>query len=77
MAKSIPAGTRDVLPDEMRELRAIEAALAEMFEREGYGEVQTPVIEYEENPPPGAGRAGASATASTTRPVRRSRCAAT
>lgn len=60
MAKSIPAGTRDVLPDEMRELRAIEAALAEMFEREGYGEVQTPVIEYEENPPPGAGRAGAS-----------------
>ena len=60
MAKSIPTGTRDVLPDEMRELRAIEASLAELFEREGYGEVQTPVLEYQEESPTGAGRSAAA-----------------
>jgi ATP phosphoribosyltransferase regulatory subunit len=43
----IPSGTRDVLPDEMRELRAITDALREVFERHGYGEVYTPAIEYE------------------------------
>jgi ATP phosphoribosyltransferase regulatory subunit len=43
----IPSGTRDVLPDEMRELRAITEALREVFERHGYGEVYTPAIEYE------------------------------
>jgi ATP phosphoribosyltransferase regulatory subunit len=43
----IPSGTRDVLPDEMRELRAITNALREVFERHGYGEVYTPAIEYE------------------------------
>jgi ATP phosphoribosyltransferase regulatory subunit len=43
----IPSGTRDVLPDEMRELRAITEALRGAFEREGYGEVYTPAIEYE------------------------------
>ncbi len=48
MTKSIPAGTRDILPEEMRELRAIEAALGELFERAGYGEVQTPVLEYQQ-----------------------------
>jgi ATP phosphoribosyltransferase regulatory subunit len=42
----IPPGTRDVLPDEMRELRRLQAALAEAFEARGYGEVQTPTIEY-------------------------------
>ena len=42
----IPPGTRDVLPDEMRELRRLEAALGETFERYGYGEVATPAIEY-------------------------------
>jgi ATP phosphoribosyltransferase regulatory subunit len=36
-----------VLPDEMRELRAIEAALRGTFERLGYGEVSTPALEYE------------------------------
>lgn len=60
MAKSIPTGTRDVLPDEMRELRAIEASLTELFEREGYGEVQTPVLEYQEEPPTGARRSAAA-----------------
>src|SRR5918997_530956 len=44
----IPPGSRDVLPDEMRELRRIEAALAAVFERYGYGEVSTPTIEYDE-----------------------------
>jgi ATP phosphoribosyltransferase regulatory subunit len=44
----IPAGTRDVLPDEMRELRAIGERLRETFERAGYGEVWTPMVEYEE-----------------------------
>ena len=46
MARSIPTGTRDVLPEEMRELRAIEATLAELFEARGYGEVTTPAIEH-------------------------------
>jgi len=43
-----PSGTRDVLPDEMRELRAIEAALRGVFDAHGYGEVSTPALEYEE-----------------------------
>ncbi len=44
----IPPGTRDVLPDEMRELRAISARMRETFEAAGYGEVHTPAVEYEE-----------------------------
>jgi ATP phosphoribosyltransferase regulatory subunit len=44
----IPSGTRDVLPDEMRELRAITDALRGVFEAEGYGEVWTPTLEYED-----------------------------
>jgi ATP phosphoribosyltransferase regulatory subunit len=44
----IPPGTRDVLPDEMRELRRLQAALAAVFEARGYGEVATPTIEYYE-----------------------------
>jgi ATP phosphoribosyltransferase regulatory subunit len=43
----IPSGTRDVLPDEMRELRAISTALLDVFTREGYGEVATPSLEHE------------------------------
>jgi ATP phosphoribosyltransferase regulatory subunit len=43
----IPSGTRDVLPDEMRELRAITQTLRSVFDRHGYGEVYTPAIEYE------------------------------
>jgi ATP phosphoribosyltransferase regulatory subunit len=43
----IPSGTRDVLPDEMRELRAITDTLRGVFELYGYGEVYTPAIEYE------------------------------
>jgi ATP phosphoribosyltransferase regulatory subunit len=43
----IPSGTRDVLPDEMRELRAITEAMRAVFESRGYGEVATPALEYE------------------------------
>jgi ATP phosphoribosyltransferase regulatory subunit len=47
MIHPIPSGTRDVLPDEMRELRAITAALHGVFEQAGYGELYTPAIEYD------------------------------
>lgn len=47
MTLPIPSGTRDVLPDEMRELRAIGDALRGVFEDAGYGEVSTPALEYE------------------------------
>ena len=48
MIHPIPAGTRDVLPDEMRELRALGERLRATFEQAGYGEVWTPMVEYEE-----------------------------
>jgi ATP phosphoribosyltransferase regulatory subunit len=44
----IPSGTRDVLPDEMRELRAISEAMRGVFESAGYGEIYTPALELEE-----------------------------
>jgi ATP phosphoribosyltransferase regulatory subunit len=43
----IPSGTRDVLPEETREVRAITDTLRSVFERHGYGEVYTPALEYE------------------------------
>jgi ATP phosphoribosyltransferase regulatory subunit len=46
MTNPIPQGSRDLLPDEMRELRRIESSLRELFESRGYGEVSTPAIEY-------------------------------
>jgi ATP phosphoribosyltransferase regulatory subunit len=54
----IPAGTRDVLPDEMRELRAIDERLRSSFADAGYGEVWTPMVEYEQEAlsPPAAFR---------------------
>ena len=48
MIHPIPPGTRDVLPDEMRELRAISDGLRACFEQAGYGEVWTPALEYED-----------------------------
>ncbi len=48
MTHPIPPGTRDVLPEEMRELRAIGDRLRSCFERAGYGEVHTPALEYED-----------------------------
>ncbi|HEX8122516.1 MAG TPA: ATP phosphoribosyltransferase regulatory subunit [Solirubrobacteraceae bacterium] len=47
MIHPVPSGTRDVLPDEMRELRAISTALLGVFDAEGYGEVATPSLEHE------------------------------
>lgn len=48
MIHPIPSGTRDVLPDEMRELRLITDALRGAFEAHRYGEVWTPALEYED-----------------------------
>jgi ATP phosphoribosyltransferase regulatory subunit len=48
MTHPIPPGTRDVLPEEMRELRAIGGRMRQAFEDAGYGEVHTPALEYEE-----------------------------
>lgn len=56
MIHPIPPGTRDVLPDEMRELRRLKAALIEVFEAKGYGEVATPALEYDEVLTRGRGR---------------------
>jgi ATP phosphoribosyltransferase regulatory subunit len=47
MVHRIPSGTRDVLSDEMRELRAMTDRIRAVFERAGYGEVYTPALEYE------------------------------
>jgi ATP phosphoribosyltransferase regulatory subunit len=47
MTDWIASGTRDVLPDEMRELRALTERMRAVFERAGYGEVYTPALEYE------------------------------
>ena len=47
MIDRIPSGTRDVLPDEMRELRAMTERVSAVFQRAGYGEVYTPALEYE------------------------------
>jgi ATP phosphoribosyltransferase regulatory subunit len=60
MIHPIPPGTRDVLPDEMRELRRLSRSLIEVFEARGYGEVATPAIEYDEVLARGSGRAGES-----------------
>ena len=48
MIHPTPPGTRDVLPDEMRELRTLSERLRGAFERAGYGEVWTPALEYED-----------------------------
>jgi ATP phosphoribosyltransferase regulatory subunit len=61
MIHPIPPGTRDVLPDEMRELRRLNRALIDVFEARGYGEVATPAIEYDEVLARGDGRAAAGA----------------
>src|SRR4051812_48126042 len=56
MIHPIPSGTRDLLPEEMRELRRLQAALIEVFEDKGYGEVATPALEYDEVLAHGGGR---------------------
>jgi ATP phosphoribosyltransferase regulatory subunit len=56
MIHPIPPGTRDVLPEEMRQLRALKGGLVEVFEARGYGEVATPALEYDEVLARGGGR---------------------
>ncbi|HZD44080.1 MAG TPA: ATP phosphoribosyltransferase regulatory subunit, partial [Methanomicrobiales archaeon] len=41
-----PRGTRDFLPDEMKQRRIIEGIMRERAERFGYGEVATPTFEH-------------------------------
>jgi ATP phosphoribosyltransferase regulatory subunit len=48
MIHPTPPGTRDILPEEMRELRTLEGALLDAFETHGYSQVATPTIEYAE-----------------------------
>jgi ATP phosphoribosyltransferase regulatory subunit len=48
MTHPIPPGTRDVLPEEMRELRALGDRMRAAFDDAGYGEVHTPALEYED-----------------------------
>ncbi len=48
MIHPIPSGTRDVLPDELGELRVITDGMRAVFDERGYGEVATPALEYEE-----------------------------
>jgi ATP phosphoribosyltransferase regulatory subunit len=43
-----PSGTRDVLPDEMREMHAVVESMRAVFGAHGYGEVHTPALEYEQ-----------------------------
>lgn len=47
MAEWTPSGTRDVLPDEMQELRALGERLRTVFDAAGYGEIRTPALENE------------------------------
>ena len=47
VTERLPSGTRDFLPDEMRELRALTDRVRAVFEQAGYGEVYTPALEYE------------------------------
>src|SRR5215471_2021612 len=61
MIHPIPPGTRDILPDEMRELRRLHLAMIKVFESRGYGEVATPAIEYDEVLARGDGRTASSA----------------
>jgi ATP phosphoribosyltransferase regulatory subunit len=61
MIHPIPPGTRDILPDEMRELRRLHRDLIAVFEARGYGEVATPAIEYDEVLARGDGRTTDSA----------------
>jgi ATP phosphoribosyltransferase regulatory subunit len=47
MIYPIPSGTRDVLPQETGEVRAITDTLRAAFDRHRYGEIYTPALEYE------------------------------
>jgi ATP phosphoribosyltransferase regulatory subunit len=47
MIHPIPSGTRDVLPQETGEVRAITDRLRAVLDGHGYGEIYTPALEYE------------------------------
>jgi ATP phosphoribosyltransferase regulatory subunit len=47
MIYPIPSGTRDVLPQETGEVRAITDTLRAAFDGHRYGEIYTPALEYE------------------------------
>lgn len=47
MIHPIPSGTRDVLPQETGEVRAITDTLRRVFDERRYGEIYTPALEYE------------------------------
>ena len=53
MIRPIPPGTRDVLPDEMRELRAIQSALLGTFEAAGFRVRAAQDLVPDLLPPPG------------------------
>lgn len=44
----VPMGTRDVLPEEMAELREISGRALKVFTNAGYGEIATPALEFED-----------------------------
>src|SRR4051812_22405412 len=58
MIHPVPPGTRDVLPEEMRELRALNTRILETWQQAGYGEVWTPTLEYDDVMRRGDDRAG-------------------
>jgi ATP phosphoribosyltransferase regulatory subunit len=68
MVERIPSGTRDVLPDEMRELRLMTDRIRAVFEGAGYGEVYTPALEYEAT---FSGRSGGSTVPAYAEPAYR------
>jgi ATP phosphoribosyltransferase regulatory subunit len=45
-AISLPQGVRDILPEEAREIEAIEGAILPVFEGHGFARVITPALEY-------------------------------
>ncbi len=42
----VPYGTKDILPEEMRQRRQVENSILAVFEKAGYSQVRTPVFEY-------------------------------
>jgi len=52
----LPFGLRDIFPFESSERNAIKRIISRQFQRWGYGEVKTPVMEYTENISIGVGK---------------------
>ncbi|MBJ7348502.1 MAG: ATP phosphoribosyltransferase regulatory subunit, partial [Thermoleophilaceae bacterium] len=44
----VPTGTRDLLPAELAEVRAVSGRILEVFAKHSYVEVATPALEFEE-----------------------------